>query len=72
MSFDEAADAFDDPGLVVLDDGSGSGRLLAIGTSQRGRLLAVVYVERGQRDRILSARKATRDEAEAYTERKPT
>lgn len=69
VSFDEAMTALGDNNAVHLDDGSGSGRILAIGVSLRGRLLAVVYVERGERERIVSARPATRPENDIYTER---
>ena len=43
---------------VYLDDGSGTERMVVIGTSLQERLLFVVHVERGSRDRIISARKA--------------
>jgi hypothetical protein len=59
VSFPEAATVFADPYAVYLDDGSGIGRLVVIGTSLRERLLYVVHVERGERDRIISARPAT-------------
>ncbi|MCK6535950.1 MAG: BrnT family toxin [Polyangiaceae bacterium] len=72
VAFDEALDVFDDPSAVVIDDGSGSGVLLAIGHSSRGRLLAVVHIERGERVRIVSARPATRHELRIYTEGQPT
>jgi uncharacterized DUF497 family protein len=45
------------------------GRLVVIGTSLRERLSYVVHVERGERgerDRIVSARPATRGEREVY------
>ncbi len=49
---------FADPFAVYLDDGSGTGTMVVIGTSLRDRLLYVVHVERGDRDRIVSARLA--------------
>jgi uncharacterized DUF497 family protein len=66
VSFPEAATVFADPYAVYLDDGSGIGRLVVIGTSLRERLLYVVHVERGERDRIISARQATGGEREVY------
>jgi uncharacterized DUF497 family protein len=72
VAFEEAMTVFADPTLAYLDDGSGSGRLLALGMSNQGRLLAVVYVDRGKRDRIVSARPATRTETDTYAESKPT
>lgn len=66
VSFPEAATVFADPFAVYLDDGSGVGRMVVIGTSLRERVLFVVHVERGQRDRIISARRATREERAVY------
>ena len=51
---------------VYLDDGTGKGNMVVIGTSLRERLLCVVHVERGQRDRIISARTATAAERTVY------
>ena len=50
----------------TFDDGSGTDRMVVIGTSVRDRVLYVVHVERGQRDRIISARPATRPERDVY------
>lgn len=66
VSFPEAATVFADPGAVYLDDGSGTDRIMIIGTSLRERLLCVVHAERGARDRIISARPATRPERDVY------
>lgn len=66
VSFAEAATVFADPFAVYLDDGSGVGRMVVIGTSLRDRLLYVVHVERGERDRIISARRATGPERDVY------
>jgi hypothetical protein len=57
---------FADPFAVYLDDGSGTGRMVVIGTSLRDRLLYVVHVERGERDRLVSARPATSGERDVY------
>lgn len=66
VSFAEATTVFADPLAVYLDDGSGLGRMLVIGTSLRDRVLCVVHVERAERDRIVSARRATPGEREVY------
>lgn len=66
VSFAEAATVFADPLSIYLDDGSGTERIVVIGMSLRTRLIYVVYVERGERDRIISARAATRAEREVY------
>jgi hypothetical protein len=57
---------FADPLAVYLDDGSGTDRVMVIGTSLRNRVLCVVHIERGERDRIISARMATRPERQLY------
>mgnify|MGYP001558170351 CR=1 FL=1 len=66
ISFPEAATVFADPFAVFLDDGSGHGPMLVIGTSLRERVLCVVHVQRGDRDRIISARRATTGERDVY------
>lgn len=66
ISFPEAATVFADPFAVYLDDGSGVGRTVVIGTSLRERVLFVVHIERGVRDRIISARPATPGERQVY------
>jgi uncharacterized protein len=66
VSFPEAATVFADPAAVYLDDGSGTDRMVVVGTSLRDRVLYVVHVERGRRDRIISARPASRVERDVY------
>ena len=66
VSFSEATTVFADPFAVYLDDGSGIGRMVVIGTSLRDRLLYVVHVERGERDRLISARPAMSGERDVY------
>lgn len=66
ISFPEAATVFADPAAVYIDDGSGTDRMVVIGTSLRDRVLYVVHVERGRRDRIISARPARRVEKDVY------
>ncbi len=69
VSFPEAATVFADPFAIYFENDSGLGRLVVIGTSLRERLLFVVHVERGHRDRIISARRATRQERDVYESR---
>jgi hypothetical protein len=69
VSFEEAATALADPGVVVFDDESGPGVLKAVGNSRRGRLLTVAHEVRGDRERIISAWKATREERRLYMAR---
>ena len=66
VSFAEAATVFADPFAIYLDDGSGTGTMVVIGTSLRERLLYVVHVERGDRDRLISARLASSAERAVY------
>jgi uncharacterized DUF497 family protein len=69
VSFEEAGSVFKDPLAVEIDDPYHSdveSRSLLIGMSSRSRILIVVHVERGDRVRIISARKATRQEREDY------
>lgn len=66
VSFPEAATVLADPLAIYLDDGSGTERVVVIGTSLRDRLLYVVHVQRGERDRLISARPATPAEREVY------
>ena len=71
MSFEEAATVFGDPlGRIVADPRHSSveERLVLLGLSEDRRLLAVMYVDRGEVMRIVSARKATRQERRDYEE----
>jgi uncharacterized DUF497 family protein len=68
ISFAMAVGAFAD-GLALerLDDREeyGEDRIVLVGQAQ-GTLLTVVYTERGQAIRIISARRATRNEQNEY------
>jgi hypothetical protein len=68
VSFDEARPVFDDPFALILSDDSAPGeeRWRLIGRSG-GHMLFVVFAEppHGRR-RIISARRATRREQDAY------
>jgi len=69
VPFEEAQSAFDDPNVETFDDLGHSDtedRRIAIGISGRGRLLIVSYTMRGRVIRIISARRATKAEAENH------
>jgi uncharacterized DUF497 family protein len=68
VTFQQAAEAFFDPLLVVIDASRNDEvRDAIIGLDRRWSLLYVVYIEReGDTIRIISARKATRKEREYY------
>lgn len=71
ISFDEAATIFDDPMFITFIDEEHSvdeERYITIGLSNRGRLLVVAHTERADKIRIISARKATKKEAQFYAE----
>ncbi len=66
ISFEAACLVFDDPNVAdEPDDDPDEERFKAVGMSD-GRLLAVIYTERFPRLRIISARRASRDEQEKY------
>lgn len=68
ITFQQSAEAFFDPLLVVVDASRNDEvRDAVIGLDKRWSLLYVVYIEReGDTIRIISARKATRKEREYY------
>lgn len=71
VAFDEAATTFGDPLAVTFPDPDHSldeDRFITIGTSARSRVLIVSHTDREERIRIISARKATRQERIAYEE----
>ena len=68
VSFAQAALAFRDPSAVEwidLREAYGEERIILLGTA-RNQILSVVYTERAERIRIISARRATRNEQEYY------
>ena len=74
ISFEQAVTAFDDPEFLDVYDAAHSAsedRWIRIGLSDCG-VLAVVYTARKGRHRIISARRANREERRLYheTERK--
>ncbi|OGK05768.1 MAG: hypothetical protein A2W80_12805 [Candidatus Riflebacteria bacterium GWC2_50_8] len=71
VSFDEAGTAFKDVLSLTIYDPLHSDeedRLILIGNSCKNRLLVIVHTERGDKIRIISARKATRNERKRYEE----
>ena len=70
VSFEEASTIFADESYVLRPDLETPGRFHAIGISAHARIVTVIHVERGPRVRIISARKATRNESQTYTRRR--
>ena len=71
VAFTEAATVFGDPLAVTFFDPGHSDdedRYLTFGYSTEGRLLVVSHTDRGDRNRIISARVATRRERKIYEE----
>lgn len=68
VGFAHAEQVLRDPGAVTIEDPDAAGeqRFLTLGMDALGRVLVVVHTPRGERTRIISARKATRLEAEQY------
>lgn len=69
VSFEEASTAFQDTLSLTIDDPLHSideERVVLIGMSNKNRLLVVVHAERGDNIRIISARKATKEERKNY------
>ncbi|MGO9449775.1 MAG: BrnT family toxin [Candidatus Binataceae bacterium] len=70
VRFAEAATVFEDEAaLTMADDDPDEERFLALGLGSMGRILVVVYTTREDRIRIISARKATRQERSQYESR---
>jgi uncharacterized DUF497 family protein len=71
VSFDEASTSFKDTlSLTIFDPlhSDEEDRQILIGNSYKNRLLVVVHTERGDKIRIISARKATKNEKKQYEE----
>ena len=69
VSFEEASTAFQDTLSLTIDDPLHSideDRVVLIGMLNKNRLLVVVHTERGDNIRIISARKATKEERKNY------
>jgi hypothetical protein len=71
VSFQEAVTVFNDPLSITFPDPNhsiGESRYIIIGISRFGQLLIVAHTDRLERVRIISARKATRQEQRFYEE----
>jgi hypothetical protein len=71
VAFDEASTVFGDAlSILMADPGHSVGekRYLLLGMSNRRRLLVVAFAERPPRTRLISARRATRQERRQYEE----
>jgi uncharacterized DUF497 family protein len=71
VSFEEAASVFLDPAALTFldpDHSENEERAITIGRSARQRVLFVSHTEREDRLRVISARRATRQEQEQYEE----
>lgn len=68
VSFAHAEQVLRDPAAMTIEDPDSAGeqRFLTLGMDTLGRVLVVVHTPRGERTRIVSARKASRIEAEKY------
>ena len=69
VSFEEAATIFDHPMFISVIDEEHSfdeERYVSIGLSTNGRLLMVAHTDRQGRIRLISARKATKNEERFY------
>jgi len=73
VGFDEAATVFGDPLALLMPDPDHSVqemRYILLGTSNRRRLPVVAFAERPPRTRLISSRRATRQERRKYEEDK--
>jgi uncharacterized DUF497 family protein len=71
VGFDEASTVFGDPLALLMPDPDHSieeFRHVLLGMSNRQRLLVVAFAERSPRTRLISARRATRQERRKYEE----
>ena len=68
VSFAHAEQALLDPMAFTIEDPDSRGeqRFVTLGTDALGRLLVVVHTQREERTRLISARKASRGEADRY------
>lgn len=70
IGFEEAKKIFDGPVLTRLDDRReyGETRRISIGALSDAVVIVVAHTDRGGKTRIISARKANRNEREVYYE----
>jgi uncharacterized protein len=71
VDFADAALALHDEfAITVVDDDLGEERFVTVGSDALGRVVVVVFTWRGRRIRLISARRATREERSRYEERR--
>ncbi|SLM28768.1 conserved hypothetical protein [Desulfamplus magnetovallimortis] len=71
ISFEEATTVFNDPFFITFLDvehSQNEERYITLGTSAGQRLLMIAHTERKEAIRIISARKATKNERRFYEE----
>lgn len=68
VSFSDAEQALRDGQALTIEDGDALGeqRFLPLGMDSLGRILVVCHTQREERTRIISARKASKNEAKNY------
>ena len=67
ISFADAVSAFsDDDAITIADEHPIEDRYILLGKDAKYRILVVIYTYRNERIRIISARKATQIEINAY------
>ncbi len=69
ITFDEASTVFSDPLSLAIQDplhSENEERFIIIGVSHKNRILIVAHTERGDNIRIISTRKATKNERSYY------
>ena len=68
VSFAHAEQALCDPMALTIEDPDARGeqRFVTLGLDALGRVLVVIHTQRGERTRLISARKASRGEADRY------
>ncbi len=68
VSFAHAEQALRDPMAFTIDDPDSMSeqRFITLGMDALGRVLVVIHTKRGERTRLISARKASRGEADRY------
>lgn len=72
ITFEEASTIFGDALSLTIPDPAhsiGEERFITIGTSIKGRLIVVVHTDRYDIIRIISARKATKNEKKQYEQK---
>jgi uncharacterized DUF497 family protein len=70
VSFAHAEQVLRDPLAVTIEDPDASGeqRFVTLGMESLGRVLIVVHTPRGERTRVITARRASKREADDYAQ----